>query len=245
MHVCLIRQVVDARNPLLYRSEALEKYVKEVGAWKGNVILFNKADLLPFKLRAAWGKYLDGIGVKYFFFAARTEIEKGLKAAKEAMIVEGSEEDESGGDENDDDEETDEADNSSAEKEAPEEDVCEMATGDAAKVDLESACEDDIHAQHTCKVMDAEELLNALEFIGRESVKASGRPLPEEYVVRLLRMRILLCACACMRAHACACIRVYVCACVRACVCVCVCVCVHACVRACVWYTCRVLTLLM
>jgi ribosome biogenesis GTPase A len=179
----MLLQVVDARNPLLYRSEALEKYVKQVAAWKGNVILFNKADLLPFKLRAAWGKYLDGLGVKYFFFAARTEIEKGLKAAKEAMILEGSEDE--NGDEDSEDEEN------PAEKEAAEEDVCEVATGDAAKVDLESACEDDIHAQHTCKVMDAEELLNALEFIGRECVKASGRPLPEEYVVR--------CACAFLR----------------------------------------------
>ncbi len=43
----VVVQVVDARNPMLYRCEALENYVRSVGAWKGNVILFNKADLLP------------------------------------------------------------------------------------------------------------------------------------------------------------------------------------------------------
>ena len=43
----VVVQVVDARNPMLYRCESLENYVKQVGAWKGNVLLFNKADLLP------------------------------------------------------------------------------------------------------------------------------------------------------------------------------------------------------
>jgi ribosome biogenesis GTPase A len=39
-------QIVDARNPLLFRSLDLEKYVKEVDAHKRNVLLVNKADLL-------------------------------------------------------------------------------------------------------------------------------------------------------------------------------------------------------
>ena len=39
-------QIVDARNPLLFRCEDLEKYVKEVNENKGNMILINKADLL-------------------------------------------------------------------------------------------------------------------------------------------------------------------------------------------------------
>ena len=37
---------MDARNPLLFRCEDLEKYVKEVGEKKVNVVLINKADLL-------------------------------------------------------------------------------------------------------------------------------------------------------------------------------------------------------
>ncbi len=39
----VVVQVVDARNPMLYRCEALENYVRSVGAWKGNVILCSRA----------------------------------------------------------------------------------------------------------------------------------------------------------------------------------------------------------
>lgn len=44
----IIVQIVDARNPLLFRCEDLESYVRElsVGNKKLNVILVNKADLL-------------------------------------------------------------------------------------------------------------------------------------------------------------------------------------------------------
>jgi large subunit GTPase 1 len=35
-------QILDARNPLLFRSPDLEKYVKEVSALKANLILLNK-----------------------------------------------------------------------------------------------------------------------------------------------------------------------------------------------------------
>ena len=42
----VIVQIVDARNPLLFRCEDLESYVKEVGKDKVNVILLNKADFL-------------------------------------------------------------------------------------------------------------------------------------------------------------------------------------------------------
>ena len=49
----VVVQVVDARNPLLYRCESLENYVQQAGAWKGNVLLFNKADLLPRQAIAA------------------------------------------------------------------------------------------------------------------------------------------------------------------------------------------------
>lgn len=39
-------QIVDARNPLFFRSKDLEKYVKEVNEKKKNLLLINKADLL-------------------------------------------------------------------------------------------------------------------------------------------------------------------------------------------------------
>lgn len=39
-------QIVDGRNPMLFRCPDLEKYVKEVNPNKRNVLLINKADLL-------------------------------------------------------------------------------------------------------------------------------------------------------------------------------------------------------
>lgn len=92
----VVVQVVDARNPLLYQSDSLKDYVKEVGAHKINVMLFNKADLLPKKVRQAWGKYLDDLDVRCFFFAARTEIEARLKEKESEVILEAENEDEEG-----------------------------------------------------------------------------------------------------------------------------------------------------
>lgn len=42
----IIVQIVDARNPMLFRCTDLEKYVKEVSKKKKNLLLINKADLL-------------------------------------------------------------------------------------------------------------------------------------------------------------------------------------------------------
>lgn len=42
----VVVQIVDARNPLLFRCEDLERYVKEVNEEKENLILVNKADFL-------------------------------------------------------------------------------------------------------------------------------------------------------------------------------------------------------
>jgi len=47
----LIVQIVDARNPLVFRSEDLEKYVKENGEEKKNLLLINKADMLSVNQR--------------------------------------------------------------------------------------------------------------------------------------------------------------------------------------------------
>lgn len=47
----LVVQIVDARNPLLFRSADLEKYVKEVDPNKNNLLLINKADFLTAKQR--------------------------------------------------------------------------------------------------------------------------------------------------------------------------------------------------
>nr|VZI32877.1 unnamed protein product [Spirometra erinaceieuropaei] len=63
-------QVVDARQPLLFLSESLTKYVEEVDPRKRTLVLFNKADLLTDEQRAAWTDYLESIGVRGLFFSA-------------------------------------------------------------------------------------------------------------------------------------------------------------------------------
>lgn len=66
----LIVQIVDARNPLLFRSEDLEVYVKEIDPKKENLLLINKADMMTLKQRKAWAKHLREAGISYKFFSA-------------------------------------------------------------------------------------------------------------------------------------------------------------------------------
>ncbi|XP_063080356.1 large subunit GTPase 1 homolog isoform X4 [Cavia porcellus] len=60
----VVVQIVDARNPLLFRCQDLECYVKEIDANKENVILINKADLLTAEQRRAWAAHFESEGVQ-------------------------------------------------------------------------------------------------------------------------------------------------------------------------------------
>ena len=42
----LLVQIVDARNPLLFRCTDVESYVREISPKKKNLLLINKSDLL-------------------------------------------------------------------------------------------------------------------------------------------------------------------------------------------------------
>ena len=66
----LVAQIVDARNPLLFRSEDLEKYVKEVDPKKNNLLLVNKADMMTLPQREVWAEYFEKVGINYKFFSA-------------------------------------------------------------------------------------------------------------------------------------------------------------------------------
>ncbi|KAK7432733.1 hypothetical protein QQZ08_000593 [Neonectria magnoliae] len=67
----LIVQIVDARNPLLFRSADLETYVKAVDPKKENLLLINKADMMTATQRKAWAKHLREAGISYKFFSAQ------------------------------------------------------------------------------------------------------------------------------------------------------------------------------
>ncbi|XP_038075345.1 large subunit GTPase 1 homolog [Patiria miniata] len=89
----IIVQIVDARNPLLFRCEDLEKYVKEVGNGKENMVLISKADLLTPLQRQQWADYFSQQGLKVAFWSAVLETERiKREAAEENEDVENDEE---------------------------------------------------------------------------------------------------------------------------------------------------------
>lgn len=67
----LVVQIVDSRNPLLYRTEDLEKYVLEVDPGKKNLLLVNKADLMTSEQRRGWADWFDAQGIRFAFYSAR------------------------------------------------------------------------------------------------------------------------------------------------------------------------------
>ncbi|XP_038157624.1 large subunit GTPase 1 homolog [Cyprinodon tularosa] len=96
----IVVQIVDARNPLLFRCADLEAYVKEVSPEKVNMLLVNKADLLTREQRKAWAKYFEKEGLRAVFWSALAESNR-LDAEEKGMEVddpESVESDSEGGD---------------------------------------------------------------------------------------------------------------------------------------------------
>ncbi|KAH8879632.1 P-loop containing nucleoside triphosphate hydrolase protein [Thozetella sp. PMI_491] len=95
----LVVQIVDARNPLLFRSEDLELYVKDVDPKKENLLLINKADMMTYAQRKAWAAYLKEAGIAYRFFSAELAKEYNESRERDSEEESGEElEEESGSD---------------------------------------------------------------------------------------------------------------------------------------------------
>ncbi|GAC99510.1 nucleolar GTP-binding protein 2 [Pseudozyma hubeiensis SY62] len=146
----LVVQIVDARNPLRFRCEDLEKYVSSLGIGSNNgieylgedankkgprtnLLLINKADLLDDEQRRYWADYFDAQGIQYAFFSAanaaaiqlaRAEEEERLRL-EQLRLAEPQENDDE--DDDDDDEEDDE------DEEADEVEAASAAVHEAAK----------------------------------------------------------------------------------------------------------------
>ena len=84
----LVVQIVDARHPLMFRSEDLENYVKEVDPKKRNLLLVNKADMMTLSQRKSWADYFEEAGINYKFFSAAI-----AKEMNDAMEIEANSED--------------------------------------------------------------------------------------------------------------------------------------------------------
>lgn len=71
----IVVQVVDARDPLTYWNDDLEKYCLEIDPTKTSVLLMNKSDMVPAAVRAAWADYLDARKIDYLFWSAKQAVE--------------------------------------------------------------------------------------------------------------------------------------------------------------------------
>ncbi|KAL5490975.1 hypothetical protein EMCRGX_G016186 [Ephydatia muelleri] len=69
----IVVQIVDARNPLLFHCEDLERYVKEVNPQKVNLLLVNKADMLTTEQRSKWADYFKSRDITAVFWSALEE----------------------------------------------------------------------------------------------------------------------------------------------------------------------------
>ncbi|XP_068614059.1 large subunit GTPase 1 homolog [Brachionichthys hirsutus] len=83
----ILIQIVDARNPLLFRCPDLELYVKELSEHKVNMLLVNKAELLTRKQRQAWARYFQKDGLRAVFWSALAENNR-LDAEEKGMELE-------------------------------------------------------------------------------------------------------------------------------------------------------------
>lgn len=112
----LVVQILDSRDPLLFRSPDLEKYVDEFPDHKLNILLMNKADLLSEPQRESWADYFKKSGIRVIFFSARAEqmkLEQEAALEQEALVktmtkfnpYSGLEESDSDGDEQEESEE--------------------------------------------------------------------------------------------------------------------------------------------
>jgi large subunit GTPase 1 len=131
----LVVQIVDARNPLLFRSEDLESYVKEVDRKKRNLLLVNKADMMTEEQRRSWAEWFIEKGINFRFFSA--ELAREMNEAR-------LEDEESDFDESlqEDGEDEDTLNESDVEEEVDFADRSKIAQ-EAAKISLQDKQEDD------------------------------------------------------------------------------------------------------
>ncbi|RLP65879.1 hypothetical protein L150_04655 [Candida albicans Ca529L] len=91
----LIVQIVDARNPLFFRSIDLDKYVTSLSdpdnnKAKNNLLLVNKADMLTRDQRIAWAEYFKLKKINYVFFSAAKANELLEKEREELENIQNS-----------------------------------------------------------------------------------------------------------------------------------------------------------
>merc|ERR1719408_326642 len=78
----LLVQIIDARDPLFYRSQDLERYVEESASGKKHMLILNKSDFLQKPLRERWAAHFRAKGVDVVFFSAIHELKRQHRLAE-------------------------------------------------------------------------------------------------------------------------------------------------------------------
>lgn len=73
----VVCQIVDARDPLLYRCEDVERYSRELAPNKRPLILLNKADLVPADILRSWSSHFTVRNIPHAFFSATSSESAG------------------------------------------------------------------------------------------------------------------------------------------------------------------------
>lgn len=172
-----IVQIVDARNPLLFRCPDLECYVNEVSKDKVNMLLINKADLLTKKQRKAWARHFEKEGLKTVFWSALAESNR-LDAEEKGIEFEEADHEES------DPEDETEADlKQMKEMEQQESDV----EGDSAEGEEENYVTVEDEDWQTCSEDEGEEDGGAVTSSKESSLRNSSRLLHKDDLLAVFK----------------------------------------------------------
>ena len=172
----VIVQIVDARNPLLFRCEDLECYVHEVSKEKTNLVLINKADFLSEKQRQYWAEYFTSINLNVAFFSA---LEENQAHQLRLMKIEEGE-----SEHDDEDESDDESDETADESSEPEKTAAEpeATATEPDRVNVSSPVDETVKAvstsgnsliKNSTRLLSRGELIDLLKTIHR-GVKVQG-----------------------------------------------------------------------
>ncbi|XP_002737385.1 large subunit GTPase 1 homolog [Saccoglossus kowalevskii] len=176
----VIVQIVDGRNPLLFRCEDMEKYVKEVDENKDNLVLINKADLLNENQRKSWADYFTKIGVKVVFWSAVEEAERQKQMKEEADAEDNEEEEDE--DEEEEEEESNSDDDDSDDK-YDNKDTTNKDTDQSESVALDETMTTGVSKTYTTE----EKSSDHCECHETDKVEEEGEKSPEKSDDKMLR----------------------------------------------------------
>lgn len=181
----IVVQIVDARNPLLFRSEDLERYVKETSCEKMNLILINKADFLSEKQRKMWADYFGKIGLPVAFFSALEENQNHLALIREMKIDEGGEDEEE--DYEEEEEEEEEVEEASDEEAVEEEETSEDGDADEDADDENDAAKEVVKSDIPPRKTATEEKPDSPPGVETGGIKNSSRLLTRGDLIQLFK----------------------------------------------------------